>query len=153
MTSLVRSLQFKLTATRNMVNSLFAWPAINPGPPLTQAHRPPAPKAPKAPPPPAQKSYTAGAALGPPSHRWTEVQKKKTAKKVLITPGYTKINRELIVKLSTPVPASISNNTILLAANTTLAPADIQLVLVGRTLRENLSLFTKPGVPAFAVEP
>lgn len=67
----------------------------------------------------------AAAASGPPPPDRTKVQKKKTPEKVIITLGYTKINQELIVRLSAPVPASISNDPILLAANTAITPDNI----------------------------
>lgn len=101
-------------------------PAVpQPGPPLPTPIQPP-------PPLKATNAYFATVAgSGPPpssrqAQQWTTTTKKAAKAKAapLITPGYTNVNRELIVKLYAPVPDSLTTDTILETVNTTLTSPD-----------------------------
>ncbi|KAL0630546.1 hypothetical protein Q9L58_010607 [Maublancomyces gigas] len=105
---LIQALRQDLTATQAQVLSLTNTfrsrgpaPAPKPAPPPP----PPAPKATK-------PSFAAVAASGtaPPPNQWQIATKK--AKKVrpepLFKPDYTKVNRELIIELSSPILSGVT---------------------------------------------
>lgn len=63
-------------------------------------------------------------------------------------PGYTTVNRELILKLSASVPYSLTNDAIQQAVNTALTFTIIKIVFVSRTRKANPSLFTNSDIEA-----
>ncbi|KAL0630558.1 hypothetical protein Q9L58_010597, partial [Maublancomyces gigas] len=123
---LIQALGKDLTATQAQVLSLTnTLRSRGPAPaPTKPAPPPPPPPAPKA----TKPSFAAVAASGPaaPSNQWQIATKK--AKKVrpepLFKPDYTKVNRELIIELSSPIPSGVSDYAIITAANKALASTE-----------------------------
>ncbi|KAL0630804.1 hypothetical protein Q9L58_010343 [Maublancomyces gigas] len=121
-----------------------------PPPPSTKA-----PKAKKTATPLPSKSYTAIAAAGttPPQDGWTKVNKTKKARpSPLFKPDYTKVQRELIVELSCPIPTGVTDYAIITAANTALASREVRFCLARRTTRGNILLLTRPNIAASSAE-
>ncbi|KAL0630711.1 hypothetical protein Q9L58_010437 [Maublancomyces gigas] len=114
------------------------------------------PKAKKAaPPPPPAKSFAAVAATGPPPPQegWTKVSKTKKARAPpLFKPDFTKVQRELIVELSSPIPTGITDYAIITAANASLASTEVKFCLAHRTTRGKVLLLTGPNITASSAE-
>lgn len=70
----------------------------------------------------------------------------------LFTSSFTKVNRELIVELSTPPDTSITPNFILTNPNKTVADTPTWFCLARLTARGNIVLTTIPSVSASATE-
>ncbi|KAL0631243.1 hypothetical protein Q9L58_009897 [Maublancomyces gigas] len=145
---LISSLRQDLTATQAQVLTLTnglrsRGPAPAPPKPAPPPPSPPAPKATK-------PSFAAVAASGPaaPSNQWQIATKK--AKKVrpepLFKPHYTKVNRELIIDLSSPIPSCVSDYATITAANKALASTEVVICLARRTTRGNIILLTRLNV-------
>lgn len=129
----------------------------SPAPPssTTESPRAPTPHQEGPPSPPTKKSFAAVAANGPPPAPWKQVPKKTKAPKKapLFAADYTKVNREVVIELASPIPDTLTTDTILAAANMALSPTGIKMVLVRRTPQSNLVLTTSPNTPAALVEP
>lgn len=159
--ALVATLQADLTTTKAMVNVLLNplapvpyHPPPLPPPPPTPAAGPPAPTRKPPSQPPNKKTFAAAAASGPPLPAWQPVpQKTKASKKApLFVADNTKVDCEVVFELASPIPTTLSYDTILLTANQALSSTGIKMVLVRRTHQSNL-VFTSPNTPASLVEP
>ncbi|KAL0630683.1 hypothetical protein Q9L58_010467 [Maublancomyces gigas] len=151
---LIQALRKDLTATQaqdlsltNTLRSRGSAPA-----PTKPAPPPPPPPAPKA----TKPSFAAAAASGPaaPSNQWQIATKKgkKVRPEPLFKPDYTKVNRELIIELASPIPSGVSDYAIITAANKALASTEVVFCLARRTTRGNIILLTRPNISASAAE-
>lgn len=158
LTGAVASLQTDMASTRAQIITILS--ARPPPPPVVNHPQSAAP--PRAPPPipqrpaPAPKAtkafFAPPAVSGGPSSRqiqqWTiatpTTKPAKPKEPPLMTPGDTKINRQLIVELSAPIPDTVMNDTIVEAVNSVLTPSGTKLVLVSRTCNANLSWINLP---------
>ncbi|KAL0631377.1 hypothetical protein Q9L58_009766 [Maublancomyces gigas] len=139
--------QAQVLSLTNTLRSRGSAPA-----PTKQSNPPSPPPAPKA----TKPSFAAvpASGLAAPSNQWQTATKK--AKKVrpepLFKPDYTKVNRELIIELSSPIPPGVSDYAIITAANKALASTEVVFCLTRRTTRGNIILLTRPNVSASSAE-
>ncbi|KAL0631182.1 hypothetical protein Q9L58_009957 [Maublancomyces gigas] len=133
---LIQALRHDLTATQGQIRTLTN---------AREAHKATKP------------SFATVAASGPapPSHQWQIVTKKpkKVRPEPLFKHDYSKVNRELIIELSSPIPSGVTEYTINTAANKALASTAVIFCLARRTTRGNIILLTRPINSASSGEP
>ncbi|KAL0630735.1 hypothetical protein Q9L58_010416 [Maublancomyces gigas] len=151
---LITSLRQDLTATQAQVLTLSnALRSRGPAPaPTKTTPPPPLPPAPNGPKPSFVDITASGTA--PHSNQWQTNTKK--AKKVrpepLFTPDHTKVNRELIIELSSPIPSGVTHYTIITVVIKALASTKVGFCLARRTTRGNLIILTRPNISASSAE-
>lgn len=80
--------------------------------------------------------------------------KAKASKKApLITRGYIRVNREIVAELASLIPTTLTNDTVLTAANQAISSPGIKPVLASQSNQANILLTTSPSVSASSVEP
>jgi hypothetical protein len=143
----ITHLENSLDLMQSQLNQLALRPASTPTPA-------PAPIASRAPPATTKgkgkASYatilTSGGPLPPP-------QEPKAKPAPLITPDYTRVDREIVAELSAPIPDSVPDVKILTAINTALKDTGVAFALCRRTQKENIILQTHLHIPANLAEP
>ncbi|KAL0630385.1 hypothetical protein Q9L58_010768, partial [Maublancomyces gigas] len=84
---------------------------------------------------------------------WTKVTKtKKAHPSPHFKPDYTKVQRKLIVEVSSPIPTAVTDYTIINAANAALATTGVKFCRARRTTRGNFLLLTRPNIATSSAE-